>query len=506
MESNEPLMNREVLKFAPQEFQRGFYHSTDLYPARIAPWGDGKTLCMIMKGVVLSQMYPGNAGLIIRTRYNALQRSTIRDFQSWTGLHVPDQKQCVEIRGTGSIIHFSHADNLEEFRYTIQGMNLGWVGIEQADELDNPEVFDMLIGRVRRILTPNRQMQTDLVEMGVMERWVDNFETLGKEERNKIERAIIEKLHLPVRQIMVIANTLGHNWIYKRWKQPLVRGLMPMEGYALYEGKPFENTEYLPETTIKAWEQLKISSPKKYNRYVLNSWEDYDIEGAYYAELMSDVLKEGRMEIDNLYDTTVPVYTFWDLGVSDDTVIWFAQFVGNSIHLIDYYANSGKGMEHYSEVMNRKPYSYADHFVPHDAIHRLQGATITTRLDILKRLRHRENVYVVDRHSIAERIQAVRSILNKCKFDDKCEKGTECLIHYQREENKLKSTDELKVFLDRPAHDRYSHGADAFGYMAMAYRYHSIGGQVLGYTGAIPQWYEDEGADVGTTNLLELYR
>jgi len=494
------------LNFEPQGFQVPFYRSTALFPCRLAPWGDGKTLCMIMKGLMLSRLYPGNEGLIIRTRYNALQRSTIRDFQSWTGLRVPEQKQMVEIPGTGgSIINFTHADNVEEFRYTIQGMNLGWVGIEQADELVSGDILDMLQGRLRRILTPCEQVQEWLIKAGYLEEFTD-FKFLPPEKREELEQVIMEKLYLPVRQIMVIANQCGHNWIYKRWiKNPIEKITLEsgreVNAYELHLGKPFENRANLPATTLAAWEQLRITSPKKHARFVMNSSEDYDIEGSYYASLMSDALKDGRVEMDGLYDADAPVYTFWDLGVSDETVIWFVQFIGSSIHLIDYYAASGEGMEHYSHVLDDRPYTYAEHYVPHDVQQRMQGREVTTRLDILRNLRFREDVFVVDRHSIVERIQAVRSILHKCKFDNKCEVGVECLNRYHREVNKLKTTDENQVFLDHPAHDEFSHGADAFGYMAIAFRYHPIGGNILGYQGAVPE-YEEIEEETGTYDLL----
>jgi hypothetical protein len=111
-----------------------FMTSVAPFPARIAPWGDGKTACMIIMGLKLSQLYPGNEGLILRNQYKALQRSTIRDFEFWTGLQVPEQKQSITLEGIGSTIHFSHCDNIDEFRTTLQGMNLGWVGIEQGDQ------------------------------------------------------------------------------------------------------------------------------------------------------------------------------------------------------------------------------------------------------------------------------------------------------------------------------------------------------------------------------------
>lgn len=40
------------------------------------------------------------------------------------------------------------------------------------------------------------------------------------------------------------------------------------------------------------------------------------------------------------YEDGLPVYTFWDLGISDTTAIWFAQFYGKEIRLIDHYEMS----------------------------------------------------------------------------------------------------------------------------------------------------------------------
>ncbi len=454
------------LTFKPMDFQMAFYGSTSPYPARIAPWGDGKTTCAIMKGLILSELYPGNEGLIIRRRFNALQRSTIRDFTAWTKINVPDQKQTITLKGSNSRINFSHCDNIVDFREAIQGMNLGWAYIEQGDELEDASIFDELKGRLRRILTPNREVQESLVALGVISEPIEDFRNLTVERREEIERVSIEKLHPPVRQIFVIANAMGHNWMYKRW-HPNCR---PLEGYDLSIGAPFENKQYIPKSTLAGWEQLRAENPKKYARYVMNSFEDYDIEGSFYASLMSDALKEKRVEVLDMYDGTVPVYTFWDLGVGNATAIWFVQFVGQSIHLIDYYANTGQGMEFYSGVLDQRKYKYQEHWLPHDARQRLQGQTITTRLDILRRLRPREDVYVVPKHSVEDRIQAVRSILDKCRFSLSCEKGVECLNRYHREVNKLRTTDEKTVFLDTPAKE-FSDGADAFGYLAVSYRY-----------------------------------
>ena len=461
-----PQSKNAKLVFAPKDFQREFYDSTALFPGNIGPWGSGKTICAIMKGMVLSMLYPGNEGLIIRRRFNALIKSTIRDFTDWTGLKVSEQKQYIDIPGTGSRINFSHCDSLPDFREAVQGMNLGWAYIEQADELEDGSVFDEIRGRLRRILTPNDSIQGQLIDLGVMSERVPDFRVLDGGIREEIEKAVIEKLKLPVRQIIVIANAQGHNWVWKRWHPDN----KTLSGYHGVIGVPFENAMHIPSSTIADWKRLKTENPRKYNRCVMNSFEDYEYEGSFYSDLMSDAMKEKRVELDDLYDVTIPVYTFWDLGVGNATVIWFAQFIGQSIRLIDYYQASGQGMDALSHILDDKRYRYEEHWLPHDARQRMQGSQITTRLDVLRRLRPNENIYVTPKTSLEDGIEAVRGLLNRCRFGVKCEKGVECLNKYHRKLDERHTTEETTVYLDKPAKE-YSDGADAFRYLAIAYRY-----------------------------------
>jgi hypothetical protein len=70
---------------------------------------------------------------------------------------------------------------------------------------------------------------------------------------------------------------------------------------------------------------------------------------------------------------------------------------------------------------------------------------------------------IVPMKPIAEGIQAVRSILPHCSFDQvECKKGIECLDFYRKKWN-----DNLKVYYDEPLHDSNSHGADAFRMLAI---------------------------------------
>ena len=66
--------------------------------------------------------------------------------------------------------------------------------------------------------------------------------------------------------------------------------------------------------------------------------------------------------------------------------------------------------------------------------------------------------------AVAMRIEAVRRIFNRCRFDaKKCEAGIEALGFYHEKKDEQRS-----VGLG-PSHDWSSHAADAFGLMALSY-------------------------------------
>ena len=64
------------------------------------------------------------------------------------------------------------------------------------------------------------------------------------------------------------------------------------------------------------------------------------------------------------YDLATPVITAWDLGIHDDTCIWFYQVCGRELHVIDYYQNTGKGLEHYAGELRSRKYIYKAHVLP----------------------------------------------------------------------------------------------------------------------------------------------
>ena len=187
------------------------------------------------------------------------------------------------------------------------------------------------------------------------------------------------------------------------------------------------------------------------------------IQGAFYAKEMKEATEDGRITRVP-YDRAASVITAWDLGIGDSTAIWFAQFVGQEIRIIDYYENSGVGLDHYAKVLLDKDYQYEQHILPHDVQVKELG-TGKSRLETLDALGIR-NIEIAPKLAIEDGIQAARSMIPRCWFDEsKCTRGIEALRQYRRDYD-----ERLKTWRGRPLHDWTSHGADAFRYLAVGYK------------------------------------
>ena len=219
---------------------------------------------------------------------------------------------------------------------------------------------------------------------------------------------------------------------------------------------------WFPETLEKERLEDKAKRPDIYDHV----WEgDFltHAEGAYYAVEMRTAKDAGRIGVVN-YEPSLPVTTAWDLGVGDSTAIWFAQYSGAEIRIIDYYESSGVGLDHYVRVLNQKGYIYGDHILPHDVRVKELGSG-KSRLETLDGMGVRP-ITIAPQLMIDDGIQSVRSMLANCWFDfEKCEKGIDALRQYHREYD-----DNGKVWRSRPSHDWASHAADAFRYLSVGHR------------------------------------
>jgi phage terminase large subunit len=179
------------------------------------------------------------------------------------------------------------------------------------------------------------------------------------------------------------------------------------------------------------------------------------LDGAIFAEELKQVLLDGRRGKVK-YDPTRPVHTFWDLGHSDHTAIWFVQQVGVEYNVINYFQDRLKKLPYYLEHLQSLKYVYGKHYIPHDG----DAETLASRsIKQLMLEAYPKGVIVVPR--VPRKIigiNAARTIFELCNFDEENTKdGWTCLSRYCYAIN-----DKTKQFSKEPEHNEYSHGADAF--------------------------------------------
>ena len=191
------------------------------------------------------------------------------------------------------------------------------------------------------------------------------------------------------------------------------------------------------------------------------SW-NANVPGSIYGKELEASVEAGR--ICNVpYDPSVPVDTWFDLGIGDSTAVWFTQSVGRAIHVIDFYENRNEGLPHYCHVLNSKGYLYGTHNAPHDIEVRELGSGKSRRetaYDLGLNFR------VVPKLPLEDGIHAAQMIIPRCWFDrDACKVGLEALRHYHRAYN-----ERTRSFRSSPVHDWSSHAADAWRYFAVGLR------------------------------------
>lgn len=183
------------------------------------------------------------------------------------------------------------------------------------------------------------------------------------------------------------------------------------------------------------------------------------VRGAFYGRDLDAADREGRIGVVP-FERELDVQTAWDLGMDDATAVWFFQRdSGGFVRLIDYYENSGEGLDHYVEYVRGKGWRYARHIAPHDIMVRELG-TGKSRLETARQL---GLSFTPCRNlPVADGINAVRRLLPRCRFDAaRCAEGLKALRQYQKVWN-----DKMGLF-GKPLHNWTSHAADAFRYLAV---------------------------------------
>ena len=190
--------------------------------------------------------------------------------------------------------------------------------------------------------------------------------------------------------------------------------------------------------------------------------------GSYYGKLLETAHEECRVGLIP-YDPALPTHTFWDLGIGDTTAIWAAQFTGREIRIVRSYEASGHGLDHYVGVIRDWGIGAGDDWLPHDAKVRELGtgrSRVETLAELIRKANLPRRLRLTPNLGLEDGVNAARVILPQCRFDlDRNRGGLKALRHYEREWDEGK-----RCFKTTPLHNWASHFADAFRYLAVAYR------------------------------------
>ena len=263
------------------------------------------------------------------------------------------------------------------------------------------------------------------------------------------------------------------SWNPRRKSDPvdrMFRGAEKPSGTVVVQANWKENPWLTQELELERLDCLRIR-PDSYPHI----WEgDYvsAAAGAYFAQSLAEAKSQGR--ISNVArDPLMALRTYWDIGgtgaKADACAIWVAQFVGREVRVLDYYEAQGQPLATHIDWLRRKGYDSAQCILPHD------GAT-------------HDKVYAVSYESALSaagfsvtvvanmgagaamtRVEAVRRLFPSIWFNaPTTEAGRDALgwYHEKRDANR-------DIGLG-PDHDWSSHGADAFGLMAVDFETNGI--------------------------------
>lgn len=203
--------------------------------------------------------------------------------------------------------------------------------------------------------------------------------------------------------------------------------------------------------------------------------------GAIYGPQMIALRSAGRIREFQI-DRQAPLFTMWDIGISDYTCIWLGQAVGLDFLFHDFITYHGEMPAHYVAKIIEWERFYglpiSRHYLPHDADHKLKIVGNRSWRDMLKAAGLVGMVTVPRTPDLFVGIQHARVLLPRCYFHSvKCEKdielpsgrilpsGLACLSGYHSQIEAVGGK-----INEVPVHDESSHGADAFRTFAEAHQ------------------------------------
>jgi phage terminase large subunit len=185
------------------------------------------------------------------------------------------------------------------------------------------------------------------------------------------------------------------------------------------------------------------------------------VDGAIYFDQMA----VAGPRIGNCpHDGSLKTHAVWDLGFNDSMSIILTQKVSGEIRVIHYIEGSQRTLADYSAELKAlrlddQPINWGYHYLPHDGFAK-RHQTGRQDAEVLQGLGWA--VQKTPNFDVESGIKRAREIFPRVWFNKvRAARLIECLKRYRR--HIPTSTNEPSG----PVHDEYSHGADAFRYLAL---------------------------------------
>jgi phage terminase large subunit len=231
----------------------------------------------------------------------------------------------------------------------------------------------------------------------------------------------------------------------------------------------WRDNPWFPAVLDRKRQEDKAQRPDSYDHVWEGGFKTANA-GAYYAKSLTAAKAENRIG-HVAADPLMTTRTYWDIGgtgaKADACAIWVAQFIGREVRVLDYYEAVGQPLAAHVGWLRERGYDKAECVLPHDGAQHdkvfavsyesaLRDAGFTVRV-----------IPNMGAGAANKRIEATRRMFPSVLFNEKTtEPGRDALGWYHEKR------DETRNIGLGPNHDWASHGADAFGLMAIDHAEH----------------------------------
>ncbi len=187
------------------------------------------------------------------------------------------------------------------------------------------------------------------------------------------------------------------------------------------------------------------------------------VEGAIYFEAMSESISAQRIR-EVPHDGSLKTHVVFDLGMADSMTLILVQKVASEIRVIHYIEGTQRILADYSSELkglrlDGQPMNWGTVYLPHDGFH-TRHQTGKDDATVMRGLGW--DVQPTPNVAVNTGIDRAREMFPRVYFNkQRTERLIECLKRYRW--NISNKTGEGT----HPLHDEFSHGADAFRYLAL---------------------------------------